>query len=68
MRIFPVGGKTERLEPTMPEWIGTILFFAAIGLTATKLSEDFGKRGEFGYLMLILMIAIYAGAVGIAYS
>ncbi|HET9259321.1 MAG TPA: hypothetical protein VFP42_04255 [Acidimicrobiia bacterium] len=52
----------------MPEWIGTILFFAAIGLTAAKLSEDFGRRGEFGYLMLILMIAIYAGAVGVAYG
>jgi hypothetical protein len=52
----------------MPEWIGTILFFAAIALTATKINEDFGKRGEIGYLMLILMIAIYAGAVGVAYA
>lgn len=51
----------------MPEWIGTILFFAAIGLTATKINDDFGKRGGFGYLMLMLLIAIYAGAVGVAY-
>lgn len=51
----------------MPEWIGTILFFAAIGLTATKLNEDFGQRGEIGYAMLIVMIAVFAAAVGAAY-
>lgn len=51
----------------MPEWIGSILFLAAIGLTATKLSDDFGRRGELGYVMLFLLIAVYAAAVGIAY-
>ncbi len=51
----------------MPEWFGTILFFAAIGLTATKINDDFGRRGELGYLLLIAMIAIYAAAIGYAY-
>ena len=51
----------------MPEWIGTLLFFAAVVLTAVKINEDFGKRGEFGYLMLFVMIAVYAAAVGLAY-
>ncbi|HEU4321148.1 MAG TPA: hypothetical protein VFS66_13840 [Acidimicrobiia bacterium] len=51
----------------MPEWIGTILFLAAVVLTATKINDDFGRRGELGYLLLILMIAIYAAAVGVAY-
>lgn len=51
----------------MPEWIGTILFLAAVVLTANKINEDFGRRGELGYLMLFVMIAIYAAAVGSAY-
>lgn len=51
----------------MPEWIGTVLFFAAIALSAVKINDDFGKRGEAGYLMLIAMIALYAAAVGAAY-
>lgn len=51
----------------MPEWIGTIVFFAAIALTAAKLNDDFGQNGLLGYAMLILMIVIYAGAVGSAY-
>ena len=51
----------------MPEWIGTILFFIAIGLTATKLNDDFGEKGILGYAMLFVMIVIYAAAVGSAY-
>lgn len=51
----------------MPEWIGTMLFFVAIGLTAAKLNDDFGQRGMLGYGMLMMMIAIYAAAVGSAY-
>lgn len=51
----------------MPEWIGTVLFFLAIGLTAAKLNEDFGEKGLLGYAMLMVMIAIYAAAVGFAY-
>ncbi len=51
----------------MPEWIGTVLFLVAIGLTAAKINEDFGERGILGYALLILLIAIYAAAVGVAY-
>lgn len=51
----------------MPEWIGTILFFIAIGLTAAKLNDDFAKNGILGYAMLIMMIIVYAAAVGSAY-
>jgi len=51
----------------VPEWIGTMLFFVAIGLTAAKINEDFGQRGELGYVMLMMMIALYAAAVGSAY-
>jgi hypothetical protein len=52
----------------MPEWIGTVLFFVAIGLTATKLNDDFRENGILGYLMLLIMIGVYAGAVGSAYA
>lgn len=51
----------------MPEWIGTILFFVAVGLTAAKLNEDFGENGMLGYAMLMLMIVVYAAAVGAAF-
>ena len=51
----------------MPEWIGTILFFAAIALTAAKLNRDFGEKGLLGYVMLMIMIIIYAAAIGFAY-
>jgi uncharacterized transporter YbjL len=51
----------------LPEWIGTLLFFAAIGLSAAKLNEDFGENGLAGYTMLMLLIVVYAAAVGAAY-
>jgi hypothetical protein len=51
----------------VPEWIGTVLFFAAIGLTAAKLNGDFGEKGLLGYGMLLVMIIIYAAAIGFAY-
>lgn len=51
----------------MPEWIGTVMFFVAIALTAAKLNNDFRERGLLGYGVLIVMILIYAGAVGSAY-
>lgn len=51
----------------MPEWIGTVLFFIAIGLTAAKLNDDFRDNGILGYAMLLIMIAVYAAAVGSAY-
>lgn len=52
----------------MPEWIGTALFLLAVVLTASKFNEDFGENGIAGYAMLVLMIAIYAAAVGSAYA
>jgi hypothetical protein len=51
----------------VPEWIGTALFFVAIGLTAPKLNDDFGEKGLRGYAVLMMMIAIYAAAVGSAF-
>lgn len=51
----------------LPEWIGTVLFFLAIVLTATKFNRDFGDNGIAGYAMLMLMIALYAAAIGSAY-
>lgn len=51
----------------MPEWIGTVLFFAAIVLTAAKLNKDFAEKGLLGYAMLMIMIMIYAAAIGFAY-
>jgi hypothetical protein len=51
----------------MPEWIGTIVFLVAIGLTAAKLNEDFAENGILGYVVLLVMIVVYAGAVGSAY-
>lgn len=51
----------------LPEWIGTVLFFLAIVLTAAKFNRDFGDNGIMGYAMLLLMIVIYAAAVGSAY-
>lgn len=51
----------------MPEWIGTLLFFVAIVLSAAKLNKDFGENGMAGYALLMLLIVIYAAAVGVAY-
>lgn len=51
----------------MPEWIGTILFLVAVGLTAAKLNEDFKDNGLWGYAVLLLMIVVYAAAVATAY-
>lgn len=51
----------------MPEWFGTVMFFVAIALTAAKLNNDFGEKGLLGYGVLMVLILIYAGAVGSAY-
>ena len=51
----------------MPEWIGTALFFSVVGLSGIKLSEDFGQRGLRGYGMLLVLTAIYASAIGLAF-
>lgn len=60
-------GGQRSVVPAVPEWIGTILFFLAIVFTAAKFNRDFGDNGIVGYAMLILMIAIYAAAIGSAY-
>jgi hypothetical protein len=52
----------------MPEWIGTIVFLVAAGLTGVKIAEDFGERGLRGYAMLLMLFVIYAGAVGSAFN
>lgn len=62
-----VGGYGQERRVAVPEWIGTLLFFVVIGLTAAKLNEDFGEKGKLGYLMLLMMIAVYAAAIGVAY-
>lgn len=51
----------------LPEWIGTLLFLLAVGLSGTKVNEDFGDRAVLGYATLLLMIVIYAAAVGSAF-
>jgi len=52
----------------MPEWVGTILFLIAVGLSGDKLVKDFREQGMLGYGMLIVMIAIYSSAVGVAFA
>lgn len=52
----------------MPEWIGMTLFLAAVTLSGAKINDDFGKRGLRGYATLLLMIIVYAAAVGTAYA
>lgn len=66
-RKVTAGGHLQRGGFKVPEWIGTILFFAAVGLTAAKLNKDFAEKGLLGYAMLLIMIIIYAAAVGLAY-
>lgn len=52
----------------MPEWVGTILFLVAVGLSGDKLVRDFGDNGLGGYAVLILMIVIYSSAIGVAFA
>lgn len=52
----------------MPEWVGTVLFLAAVGLSGDKLVRDFGDQGLAGYGMLMVMIAIYSSALGFAFA
>lgn len=56
-----------KAESKMPEWVGTILFLAAVGLSGAKISEDFGERGLLGYGMLMLIIVVLAAAVSTAF-
>lgn len=52
----------------MPDWVGSVMFLTALGLTGAKIAEDFGDRGLRGYAMLIVTIGIYAAAVAIAFT
>ena len=51
----------------MPEWIGSVLFLSAVGLSGTKIAVDFGNRGFRGYAMLLLLILVYASAIAVGY-
>jgi hypothetical protein len=52
----------------MPEWIGVLLFLGAAVLSGAKIAHDFGDRGLRGYAMLMVMLSLYAGAVGLAFT
>ena len=52
----------------MPEWVGTIVFVVAVGLTGAKIAEDFGNRGLRGYAMLMVVLMVYASAVAYAFA
>ena len=52
----------------MPEWIGTIVFLVAVGLTGAKIAEDFGNRGLRGYAVLMVVLLVYASAVAVAFA
>jgi hypothetical protein len=51
----------------MPEWIGTAVFLLAVGLTGAKINRDFGSRGGRALIVLLIVTATYAAAVGFAY-
>lgn len=52
----------------VPEWVGSVLFLAAAALSGVKIGGDFGDRGLRGYAVLVLLVTVYAGAVGLAFS
>lgn len=52
----------------MPDWVGSILFVCAVGLSGAKLNEDFGPRGLAAIGMLVVLIAAYAAAVSMAFA
>jgi hypothetical protein len=58
----------EGVGGDMPEWIGSILFLSALGLSGSKISEDFGDRGLRAWAMLMLVLAVYASAVVVAFA
>jgi hypothetical protein len=51
----------------MPEWVGTVLFLGAAVLAGSKIAHDFGDKGLRGYAMLLLVFAILAAAIGVAF-
>jgi hypothetical protein len=52
----------------MPEWVGTLVFVVAVGLSGAKIAEDFGDRGLRGYAVLLVTLLVYASAVAIAFA
>ena len=52
----------------MPEWIGSIVFVVAVGLSGAKIAEDFGHRGLRGYAVLMITLMVYASAVALAFT
>jgi hypothetical protein len=52
----------------MPEWIGTIIFLIAVGLTGAKIAEDFGNAGLRGYATLMVVLMVYASAVAVVFA
>ena len=52
----------------MPDWVGTIVFLMAVGLSGAKIAEDFGNRGLRGYAVLLVTLMIYASAVAVAFA
>jgi hypothetical protein len=52
----------------MPEWIGTIIFLVAVGLTGAKIAEDFGNAGLRGYATLMVVLMVYASAVAVVFA
>jgi hypothetical protein len=64
--MFALGGSIWAV--LMPEWVGTIVFVVAVGLTGAKIAEDFGNRGLRGYAMLMVVLMVYASAVAYAFA
>jgi len=63
---FALGGLIWAIR--MPEWVGTIVFVVAVGLTGAKIAEDFGNRGLRGYALLMVVLLVYASAVAYAFA
>ncbi|HEY6628180.1 MAG TPA: hypothetical protein VI193_04280 [Acidimicrobiia bacterium] len=61
-----VRGSWER--NCMPDWVGTLVFVVAVGLSGAKISEDFGNRGLRGYAVLLITLLVYASAVAVAFA
>ncbi len=43
----------------------TLLFLAAVGLTGSKLNDDFADKGVLGWSMLLILTIVYAGLVSL---
>ena len=47
---------------------GAATFLGALGLSGSKIADDFGNRGLRGYAMLLVVLAIYAAAIAMAFA